>query len=388
MFQLTAKYAPLSAIAALSAFAQYRFRAFSVGGFLLASWLRSLSQSDDRFLSGGKTSWEQITPPSAHLPCTSSRSLVTYHPWYHEFHADAVNACLREAVSLGVGFVRTDVRWKDVLPDTRTVNQEALEWYRGYFAAAKGWYGLKPMVILSNPPSILRGFDAQSRMRAWERYVEQVALSFGDLCDIYQILNEPNNPVYRVFAPEHTNLAIRSAAAIIRRRVPDARMAVTFLVGLWNWKRQLMNCIAELGQDLDVIGLDYYPGTWMPTKVEDWQAIATLFAEYRYAPGVRKWSLAIMETGYSTNVRWFRGDEEQAAYYRSLERFICSLNRESSNAPLLVGLYELCDSDSNATLDPEAHFGLLRSGTLARKPAFVEAQRICQSLDALHSFGG
>jgi hypothetical protein len=94
-----------------------------------------------------------------------------------------------------------------------------------------------------------------------------------------------------------------------------------------------------------------------------------------------------METGYSTNVPRLRGDREQVVYYRSLAEPICSLNRQSNNSVSLVGFYELCDSDTNALLDPEAHFGLLQSVSLTHKPAFVEAQRISKTLEALHGGG-
>jgi hypothetical protein len=85
-----------------------------------------------------------------------------------------------------------------------------------------------------------------------------------------------------------------------------------------------------------------------------------------------------METGFSTNTT-MRNQECQAEYFEKAMRVARNLKRNSlGNGPVL-GIYELCDGDSSAWLDPEAHFGLLTSD-LKPKKAFSTVKQIVASL--------
>jgi hypothetical protein len=75
-----------------------------------------------------------------------------------------------------------------------------------------------------------------------------------------------------------------------------------------------------------------------------------------------------METGFSTNAP-MRDQEHQTEYFEIAMKVAAILKRLSSKTDPLFGIYELCDGDSSAWLDPEAHFGLLTSD-LRPKRAF------------------
>jgi hypothetical protein len=91
--------------------------------------------------------------------------------------------------------------------------------------------------------------------------------------------------------------------------------------------------------------------------------------------------MAIIETGYATNLQPWRSEQQQANYFRTLENAIIRLDaRIGRDGLALVGIHELSDGDIHAFLDPEAHFGLLTSDTLRRKAAFDVVGRIFRAI--------
>jgi beta-glucosidase/6-phospho-beta-glucosidase/beta-galactosidase len=203
--------------------------------------------------------------------------MITYHPWYDHFQPAIANRCLAETAELGAGHIRIDVRWKDLMPDGRNVDEAAWNWYRHYLLAARNWYGLEPLIVLSNAPAPVLRYPVEARLAAWTRFVDALAQRAGHLCTTYQVLNEPNNPVFRIFPTQTTPLAMRYL-----RTLGDAMKQLDARVG---------------------------------------------------PSGLR-----------------------------------------------LVGIHELSDADSDAILDPEAHFGLLTSKILRRKPGFDAARQLFHAL--------
>lgn len=351
--------------------------------FAAASWLRGLFLSPMRPISPQATAaWGDVaaTPHAQRAP--NSRAVITYHPWYQNFTPSLVNACLSEIAALGATYVRSDVRWSDVLPDGQLPNETAFDWYRAYFEAARDWYGLRPIFVLSQPPAHVRNQAPTERLVSWQLYIAQVVSHLGDLCEIYQLTNEPNNPTYAIFDQQSLPRAISEAASFIREKVTDARILVNFVTDLWNWQNAIEQVLRSAGTSIDIIGLDHYPGTWTLGFQSDWDAIAQLVATVQHSTPGSLWhgrDLAILETGYSTNLGTLRGEQQQASFFRSFQEILPKL--ESGTAPFFsfVGIYELVDLDSGAFLDPEAHFGLLTS-KLTRKAAFSVARDLCRSL--------
>ena len=76
-----------------------------------------------------------------------------------------------------------------------------------------------------------------------------------------------------------------------------------------------------------------------------------------------------METGFSTNFLG-RGEISQAEYFEGVVKVAQKLKAANGGDAPFLGIYELCDEDSQSWLDPEAHFGLLTSD-LRPKRAFA-----------------
>jgi len=386
LFSLLGRHWRLALAASAAVTLALKPRLVQIGAFVIAAGLGRIRNSHAPPYPGNMASkWGQLARvPIGSRTLTPSRSVITYHPWYQGFDVVSVSRCLEEAARLGVGYIRTDVRWRDILPDRESVNKDAISWYRNYFTKARESYGLRPLVVLANPPSNVTTLDETSRLFLWTKYVEQVAVNFSDLCDLYQVLNEPTNPAYEVFSRKRLGQAVSSAAKLIHAQVPGARVAINILVGLWGWKSRAEQLLVECSDSVDMIGLDYFPGTWTLSSSSDWRAVMNLFEEFvRSEPGSPYYGrkLAILETGYATNIQGLRNEHQQSKYFQVAEKVFQQLSaRFGHESMALVGFYELCDSNSSAFLDPEAHFGLLTSGSLDRKLAFVDVQRICRSL--------
>jgi hypothetical protein len=277
------------------------------------------------------------------------------------------------------------VRWKDVIPDGKSPDEDAFRWYRSYFTAARDWYGLQPLFVLSEAPKAIDRLTCGTRIEAWKFYLEQVVTRLGDLCRIYQVLNEPNNPVFRSFPKSQQSEAVNVTSEVIKGRFPDSKIVVNFLLDLPNWKRMLTQMLTDCGSAVDIIAVDHYPGTWSLSSRGDWSNTIEIASSIRNAPRGSLWQgrrLAIIETGYATNLGGFRTERRQSDYFASLQEVTRAVDSTIGSPGLdFLGLYEICDDDSAVFLDPEAHFGLLTS-TFKRKAAFRTVQRLCSSLGA------
>jgi hypothetical protein len=284
------------------------------------------------------------------------------------------------AARLGVGWIRTDIRWREILPDGANTDQKAVAWYRNFLDAASD-YGLKSMVVLSTPPRAALREASSIRLNSWSRFVEVVVTELGSRCESFQLMNEPNNPVYRFFAPQDAAAALTIAASIIRRAFPEARIAINIAMDIWGWQDYLNTILLSSGVVVDLVGLDHYPGTWTLGIDAHWSEVNDLADKIASSPPESPWHklhLVIMETGFSTNGP-LRGERRQAEYFERLATEIGQLKRRSATDGLLLGIYELCDWDSSAWLDPEAHFGLLHSD-LTPKRSFESVRSLVTSL--------
>jgi hypothetical protein len=309
----------------------------------------------------------------------NSGALVTYHPEYHRFDPLLASASLAKAKELGFAWLRSDVRWFEVLPKGSDPFEPALTWYISFYSAARKT-GMRTMIVLgSPPPSSSR--DDELRIIAWERFVHISASRLRGLCDVYQLLNEPNNPIYRLFEIRTTAQAIKRASTIIRSLDPSARTAINISVDIPGWRKYLDQLLDLCGDYIDVIGFDYYPGTWSVGRGSHWDQLFEVAADsVRDEPDskLRKKVFAIFETGYSTNSS-SRSWLEQAHYYTSLNSVIKQLRQILSHERLIFGIYELSDGDTANHLDPEAHFGIFTT-TLEPKLAVGPIRDLMQAL--------
>jgi hypothetical protein len=253
-----------------------------------------------------------------------------------------------------------------MLPNPRT-----LAWYRAFLNAASA-YGLKCMAVLSTPPIAVLRLGRSEKLQCWCRFVETVAAELGTQCNGYQLMNEPNNPVYKFFALEDVPSAFVRGASIVRSVNPEATVSINVTMELWGWRTYLADVLRLSGRSIDIVGVDHYPGTWtVGIRQNRWNEVIQIADIIASAPVGSPWfnrRLAIIETGFSTNAI-MRDQERQSEYFQNLTRVAKNLKRKSVGDGVLLGVYELCDGDSSAWFDPEAHFGVLNSVDSIRRPS-------------------
>jgi hypothetical protein len=358
----------------------WRSRAPQAGAFLAAAALRRRPWDVDSSLRAMRhaslSSFASVPPAPAGKP--NQAGLITYHPEYNSFDPKLIDRALAKAAELNVGRLRTDVRWSLLMPDGARVNVDSLAWYRRFLARAQE-YGFRNLVVLSTPPASILRKEVDARLQAWTIFVKNVVAGLGQYCQDYQLMNEPNGPVYGFFPRSVTPQAVALGATLIKAKEPGAQVAINVTIDIWGWRRYLTDLLSRSGSAVDVIGLDHYPGTWTIGRQNRWREVYEVGECINSAQPGSVWfkrRLAVMETGFTTN-SWFRGTGTQSSYFVGLTNVAAELGRKYGAA--FVGVYELCDSDTAAGLDPEAHFGLLTSD-LKPKPAFSAVKQLVASM--------
>ena len=308
-----------------------------------------------------------------------SRCAITLHHWYRKFDPAQINHCFSEIVALGAGIVRMDIRWMDIIPDGHTMDATAMAWYQGYIRTAIEHHGLRPLIVLSNPPENVLALKPTSRIIAWNRYIDIIASHFVKYCSEYQLMNELNNPVYRFLPFEHATEAISTAACILKAARPDTRIWFNVLADLFGWRRFLEKCIICLGSTIDVYGIDCYPHTWAIGISDPWSRLSREMANIIDShPATR---FAILETGYSTNIPFLRTERNQILFFKQLDKFARFLDSKSYLE--CVALFEISDQDSRTLLfDPEAHFGIIKVNPFSRKSSFETVMKTINAIDS------
>lgn len=353
---------------------------FQVLAFVLAAAVRRIQVG--KTLPGPASrseDWPVVQERKIKLKAVNPLAMVTYHPEYHSYIPKLSIESLEAINELGASWVRSDIRWRDILPDGIRPDARAIQWHENFLNSAIKC-GLKNMVVLSSPPTTFSRQTAEQKLESWLKYVEVVVACFGDSCSSYQLMNEPNNPVYRFFSIDKAAEALAKGASIIHNSNPSAKVAVNISMEIWGWKNYLTELLSLSEESVDIIGLDHYPGTWTVGVHERWSEIEYIVRGIASAHPTSIWynrQLAVMETGFSTNTI-SRNEASQAIFFKNLNDNIQTL-MQLSPSKILLGIYELCDGDSSAWLDPEAHFGLLTTD-LERKSGFGAAQELIASL--------
>jgi hypothetical protein len=353
----------------------WRFRIIQVGAFLGASALRPRGRYNTDSPAARCEQWANVEKAAAtNSSEANARTLVTYHPEYHQFDPNLAVASLNAASLLGVGWIRSDIRWHEVLPDGERVDKCALVWYRNFLQAVVD-RGFKNMVVLSSPPDAVKKQESFKRLDRWRKFLTIVASELGHNCDAYQLMNEPNNPVYRFFDLSDAARSLVLGASVINQ-VRAAPIAINISVELWGWREYLRKLLELSGRSVQIVGLDHYPGTWTIGAHPGWTEIVDVAKLIASANADSVWfkrRLSILETGFSTNAP-LRNEVAQAKFFSQLTSAVQDVKKAlPDHRDLLLGIYELVDRDSTALLDPEAHFGLLTTD-LRAKQAFEAAK--------------
>ena len=369
------------ALTAGVATALWRTRVLQVAAFLTAGALRRLRPAASGAPAQNAGEWSLVEHGLMSETNLNPRVLVSYHPEYHEYDVARAVAAMAAATQLGVGWIRTDIRWHEVLSDGVHEHRDALAWYRGFLSAASA-LGLRNMVVLSSPPKAVLRQTEDEKLVSWSRFVRLVVRELGEWCGGYQLMNEPNNPIYSFLSLQDVARAFISGASIIGEANIPRCVAINVSMDLPGWREYLSEVLRLSGSAIQTVGLDYYPGTWsIGSQRERWGEVIALADEIALAGPGSPWSnrrLAIMETGYSTNTRC-RGQREQSEYFKHLQAYAAQLKSRSVKDGLVLGIYELSDGATSAWIDPEAHFGLMTSH-LEPKSAFRAVTNLVMTL--------
>lgn len=97
--------------------------------------------------------------------------------------------------AIGMNSVRTSISWTRLLPDGKTVNQEAVVFYRNYFQALLE-QGVEPIINLFHfdlPMWLMDqgGWENRAAVEAFAYYAETAFTLFGDLIKKWTTFNEP-----------------------------------------------------------------------------------------------------------------------------------------------------------------------------------------------------
>lgn len=365
-------------VVAITTLAAALTRVLQVAMFAAAAGVRGLFAKEQVPTGAFVVPASRSTKVAEPLAIQDGKGLVTYHPAYDRYDGERVTRALREAAAVGATYLRSDINWRDVMPAPGEINSSALEWYASFFRAVRETFGFTPLVVLSNPARSVVALPVRRRLELWEQYVSTVVKPLQGTCRHFQLLNEPNNLVFRFFPITATADALRTAATVIRAGVPRAHLSVNFLIDIWPWRSQLEELLSSAREAIDTVGIDTYPETWAIGVRSGFEYLSSFPQSLRAQLGVLRsdQTLAIMETGYSTNIPVIRGETAQQKYFQRLRQSVRELQKLE-----FVGVYELTDENSDAKLDPEANFGLLDS-RFRRKMAFGEAQRLFDELNS------
>lgn len=342
-------------------------------------------------------------------------------------HGDQALEHLQE---LGVRYVRVDLRWSFLEPVAGQVSPEAIAWYR-HFLGRLVRAGIQIYGILYNPPAWaceLAVRDLPAFHEAWRAYCRLCALEFGDLVNVWQVWNEPNNYVshlkddfnlfhtrafslggWKVTLPVAVNWpALVGLFRIARHELGSDAMIVYNVIanvsdftpltfpGWTEWDHFTDQFLDRASDYVDAIALDHYPDTWVPgvgpLNWDPLDAIAKKVHDPRTAWHGK--TVLIGEFGYSscpnvdlikrpTRIRFFpedHSDETMHDWYAAVLPHLSDRlapEKWPHNKLHLANVYELYDAHPGEifagqhadVIGIEYHFGMMRY-TGDPKPAF------------------
>src|SRR5664280_231253 len=114
----------------------WQLRVLQVGMFLSVAGMRRWLASRDGGPAGRANDWPAAANPKVPANPLNSIAMISYHPEYHRFDPALAVASLLACIDLGVGWLRTDIRWNELVPDGINYDSQALAWYRSFLSAA------------------------------------------------------------------------------------------------------------------------------------------------------------------------------------------------------------------------------------------------------------
>lgn len=151
----------------------------------------SAPQTEGHSLSGGKSAstwdeWFRLAPNKF----MADQGPETTSNVYELYHED-----IQRMKEVGLNSYRTSISWTRLLPDGKTVNQEAVAFYRAYFETLLA-NGVAPIINLFHfdmPWWLMEkgGWEVRESVDAFACYAKTCFTLFGDLVERWTTFNEP-----------------------------------------------------------------------------------------------------------------------------------------------------------------------------------------------------
>lgn len=159
-------------------------------GFLWGSAM-SAPQTEGHSLQNGKSKttwdyWYEIAPEVFQV----NQGPENTSNLYELYEGDC-----KRMKEVGLNSIRTSISWARLLPDGKTLNQEAVAFYRDYFQKIKK-QGIEPIINLFHfdmPMWLMEkgGWETRESVDAFAFYAKTAFEQFGDLIKTWTTFNEP-----------------------------------------------------------------------------------------------------------------------------------------------------------------------------------------------------
>lgn len=284
------------------------------------------------------------------------------------FDLDLARDAFKIISDLNGNSVRTEISWFDIEPVMGQWDERKIEWYASYFREAVHSFALTPIPTLYGIPNWaikLYKSDRGGFLEKWQNYCAKASSIVNKNGCYVQVWNEPNNPVYALLKRDDFPDIFSIARKTLMQMQGSVEVILNVAANLPNWEEFVSFLLEEERDTLDFVGIDHYPGTYSLSNARDWQVLNRLFE--RISDPNNSWygkKPAILETGYSTYMPFFKSEIDQRNWINNAFPEIRRINNKWFNrngqALRIIVWYKLLNDHAEEWLNPEAHFGVLR----------------------------
>jgi hypothetical protein len=212
--------------------------------------------------------------------------------------------------------------------------------------------------------------------RKWKKSVEQAVSTLEPHVEIWQIDNELNHPWHNPIPSINAQLAgdiVGLGANVIKSVSPRAKTAVNLFyevkgplpildVGVINDEPFILKYKEHKKNNIDILGLDIYRGTWHPGSPENYKDDLKRYHEL--------WGGEVMitETGFCTGILR-RSEGDQANYVKQTFNYLDDFIKK---VPWFAGMVWYVYKSSHAGIPCENSFGLHKNDGFEEKQAWKE----------------
>lgn len=273
---------------------------------------------------------------------------------------------------LGCKFIRSDICWLDFEPENGTWNYSMIEWYRDYISLAENM-GIGIIAAVHRAPQWaldLYNNNTTIFFKKWMEFCGKVASELGDKIYYYQLWNEANHIFDPIKSEDDWKLFYWGRKGI-KGNDSHFKIIVNVMCNVQYWDDALQEWCSKVGNCIDVIGIDHYPGTWTASGYDDWYPLDRLIQLISdpESPCYGKEG-AITETGYSTYNELLHNENMQCDFVNTslpiIREKVASYNQNHTNKIIFASWYELYDTvnpawgNASQWCEIESHFGILR----------------------------